>query len=347
MRYRRQTLRHWKYLLIAILAPWLPCCGPGKDSGIAQGGASQVSTTAGQEEHLSDVVAEVNGRKIYRAFYQRSLNFMRDNLKTGKEDASVEMYVNARADALERLVDDELIYQQAELENLSATESEIRNAYNKMVAVEGGEAQLLGKLSAEHITRWEAIEAIRKKLAVDRFVAERVTPLQNVSEDEVISYYNKNLARFTPDLWIKLYHILTKCPADADQQRVDAARQRAVNILANLRAGRSFEVMAREFSEDSSASLGGSLGFVKQGVLSPVIDAVAFSIAKDVPSDVIRSEAGFHILKVTERRGGTVKPYAEVRDLCEKAVRTKKQAASIQDLVERLREKAEIDTFLM
>ena len=199
-----------------ILAPWLLCCGPGKDSGLAQGGASQVSITSGQEEHLSEVVAEVNGRKIYRAFYERSLSFMRDNLKTGKEDSSVEMYVNARADALERLVDDELIYQQAELENLGATESEIRDVYNKMVGVEGGEAQLLRKLSAERITRWEAIEAIRKKLAVDRFVRERVTPLQNVSEDEVVLYYNQNLARFTPDLWIKLFHILTRCPADAD-----------------------------------------------------------------------------------------------------------------------------------
>ena len=292
------------------------------------------------------MVAEVNGHKIYGAFYQRNLDFMRENLKAGKENPTVDRYLNARTDALERLVEDELIFEQAELENLGPAESEIRDVYNKMVAVEGGEAQLVKKLSAQRITRWEAIEGIRRKLAVDRFIRERVTPLQAVTEDELIAYYNQNLARFTPELWIKLFHILIRCPVDADQARVDAARERAATILVNLRAGQPFEVLARQFSEDSSAALGGSLGFVKQGALPPVIDAVAFSIAMDIPSDVIRSEAGFHILKVTERRGGTVKPYAEVHDLCEKAVRTKKQAGSIQDLVERLREKAEINTFL-
>lgn len=329
-----------------ILLPWVLCCGPGKESGLAQGGLPRDSITSGQEEHLSEVVAEVNGRKIYHAFYQRNLDFMRENLKTNKEDPTVDRYLNARTDALERLVEDELLYQQAELENLGPAESEIRNLYEKMVAVEGGEAPLVKKLSAQRITRWEAIEGVRRKLAVDRFIAERVTPLQTVSEDESIAYYNQNLARFTPELWIKLFHIMVRCAVDADQTRVDAARERAAKLLANLRAGQPFEVIAREFSEDGSAALGGSLGFVKQGALPPVIDAVAFSIAMDIPSDVIRSEAGFHILKVTERRGGTVKPYAEVRDLCEKAVLTKKQASSIQELVERLREKAEINTFL-
>jgi len=212
--------------------------------------------------------------------------------------------------------------------------------------VEGGEQQFLRKLAAERISRWEAIDAIRKKLAVDRFVAERVTPLQIVTEDEAVAYYNQNLARFTPDLWIKLYHILVRCPADADQDRVDSARARALKILANIRAGQPFEAMARQYSEDSSASLGGSLGFIKQNTLPPMLDAVAFSIATNVPSDVIRSDSGFHILRVTERRGGTVKPYEEVKERCEKAIRTRKQAAAIKDLVERLREKADINTFL-
>lgn len=335
-----------KHPFIVIMALCLCCCGNGKESGLAQAPVSSSSFDQGPEEHLSEVVADVNGRKIYRAFYERSLTFMRDNLKAGSGAGTVESYVNARADALERLVDDELIYQQAAREHLDPTPAEIRTEYTRMVSTEGGEGQLVRKLAAEHITRWEAIDAIRKKLAVDRFVKERVAPLQHVSDDEAVGYYNQNLERFTPELWIKLYHIFIRCPADADDRRTEEARNRASKILANIRAGKAFETMAREFSEDSSASLGGSLGFVKQGALPPMIDAVAFSIATDVPSDIIRSDSGFHILKVTERRGGTVKPYTEVRELCEKAIRTKKQAAAIQDLVERLRENATIDTFL-
>lgn len=299
------------------------------------------------EEHLTGVVAEVNGRRLYRVFYEKSLNFIRDRLPPGGDEKSIENYINARVDALNRIVDDELMAQQAAKEGRAPTDDEVRAEYGRMVSAAGNETVLLKQLRAEQMTKWEAIDAIRRRLAVDRFVKERVTPVQSVTEDEAIRYYNSNVRRFTPELWVKLYQILVRCPMEGSPDRVEAARVRAMKILANLRAGVSFEEMAQEFSEDAgSARLGGSLGFVKQGVLPEVLDTVAFSIALDEASDVVRSDEGFHILRVAERHGGTPKPYEEVKDLCYKALLTMKQAGAIEELTNELRETAKIETYL-
>ena len=307
---------------------------------------SSVSLDA-PEVHYTSVIAEVNGRRIYRCLYDKSLNFIRDRLPAGGSAGAIELYINARVDALNRLVDDELIAQQAAKEGRMPGDEEVRAQYAEMVRRAGGEEKLLKLLRAEGMSKWEAIDGIRRKLAVDRFVKERVAPVQSVTDDEMLQYYNRNLHKFTPDLWVKLYQILILCPPDATPDRAEAARNRALKILANLRAGAPFDRLAREFSEDSESSRrGGSLGFVKQGVLQDVVDAVAFSIAPNQPSDVVRSSEGFHILLVTERHGGTVKPYEEVKELCRKGLMTMKQAGAIEDLTTRLREDAKIETYL-
>jgi parvulin-like peptidyl-prolyl isomerase len=309
-------------------------------------GAATVSLET-PEEHATSVVAEVNGHRLYWSLYERSLNFIRDRLPTGQNGANVEGYINARTDALNRLVNDELIAQQATNEGLAPTDNEVRAEYGRLSARSGGEASLLKKLAAEHMTKWEAIDGIRRRLAVDRFVKERVTPLQTVSEEEALAYYNKNIRRFTPQLWVKLRQILIRSARDAGPDKSEASRQRAVKILANLRAGASFEQMARDFSEDQQSNrLGGSLGFIKQGTLVDALDAVAFSIAPNEASDVIRSDEGFHILRVDERHGGSPKPYEEVKEICHKAILTAKQAGAIEHLSDRLRETAKIETYL-
>ncbi|HEY3174971.1 MAG TPA: peptidylprolyl isomerase [Candidatus Polarisedimenticolia bacterium] len=342
-------------ILFGLAAGFLAlCCSrpqePGPSSSTPPPEPAVAGTTVSldaPEEHLTGVIAEVNGRRLYRALYERSLSFIRDRLAAGRDQAQVESYINARVDALNRIVNDELIAQQAEKEGRAPTDDEVRAEYARLVAAAGDEAVLLKKLRSEQTTKWEAIDAIRRRLAVDRFVTERVTPIQTVSEEETVSYYNNNIIRFTPELWVKLYQILIRCPRGASPDRVEAARKRAVKILANLRAGTPFEQMAREFSEDpDTARMGGSFGFVKQGALPEMLDAVAFSIALNEASDIVRSDEGFHILKVTERHGGTPKPYAEVKERCQKAVLTMKQAGAIEDLANQLRETAKIETYL-
>lgn len=134
-----------------------------------------------------------------------------------------------------------------------------------------------------------------------------------VSDEDVTSYYEQNKARFSDPEERKASHILLT----TDGQESDAAiKEKAQGILDQVKADPSkFEALAKEFSQDpGSASNGGDLGYFGRGMMVPEFDASVFGLAKDEISDLIKTDFGYHIIKVTEIKGGEVKSLAEVKD---------------------------------
>ncbi|HZI92949.1 MAG TPA: peptidylprolyl isomerase [Patescibacteria group bacterium] len=307
--------------------------------------AAQAATPP-PEEHLSSVVAEVNGRPLYRAFYDQSLNFMRNRLNAGQDATTVERYLNAKFDALDRLVDDELIYQEAQNEGIAVTEANVQEEFKRACAGSGGEERFLSIMRQQGISKFDALEGIRRRLTINRFMKEKVTAGMTATDEEALGFYNANLQKFTPELWVKLFQITVLCPRNAPTARTEQARARAVKILANIRAGEPFEAMAKEFSEDRSASVGGNTGFVKRGATYPEFDAVIFTMKPGEVSEVLRTDSGFHIVKVVERRGGTPVPFENSKEECRRAILAQKQADAVRSIASRLRASAKITTHL-
>jgi len=244
------------------------------------------------------------------------------------------------------IINDELLYQEAQRRGIVVPDEDVAAEYLRIVGSAGGERAFLTRMQTQQVTRFEAIEGIRKRMAIDRFVQQSIASGLHVSDDEALEYYNTHLDRFTPDTWVKLAQILIRLPAKPDNGQVQRARSRADKILANIRAGRPFEAMAREFSEDGSAQQDGVIGFFKRGAGPPEIEAVAFAMAEGGVSEPIRSPEGFHIIKVLEKKGGEPQDYNLVQDKCRKAVLNQKQAEAIKNVVGRLRASAQIQSYL-
>ena len=298
------------------------------------------------EEHLSAVVATVNGRPLYRAFYDQSLTFMRNRLNAGQDTTTVERYINAKFEALDRLIDDELIYQEAQNEGIAVSEDNIQEEFKRASAGSGGEQRFLSIMRQQGISRFDAVEGIRRRLTINKFMRDKVMSGITVTDEEALSFYNTNLQKFTPELWVKLFQITVLCPRSDPPARAEQARKRAAKILANIQAGEPFEAMAKEFSDDRSASVGGNIGFVKRGATYPEFDAVIFTLKPGEVSEVLRTDIGFHIVKVVERRGGTPIPFESSKEECRKAVLSQKQADAVRAIASRLRESAKIVTHL-
>ena len=114
------------------------------------------SPDAGPEE-FSQVIAKVNGRPLYRAFYEQNLSYIRSRIPIGGRAHHTEMYLKAPSDALERLVDDELIYQEALREGMSASDAEVQAEYDRAAKAAGGERYFLVSLQSQHISKKMAI----------------------------------------------------------------------------------------------------------------------------------------------------------------------------------------------
>ena len=131
------------------------------------------------------------------------------------------------------------------------------------------------------------------------------------SDAEVQAYYDNNLDRYTEEVSLRVSHILLRTQ-DKDAAEV---RAQAESIAAEARGGADFAELARRHSEDDGTrEAGGDLGTIARGQMVPEFEGAAFALEQDEISDPVTSMFGVHVIKATEKTGGTTRTLDEVRD---------------------------------
>ncbi|MDQ6964619.1 MAG: SurA N-terminal domain-containing protein, partial [Mariprofundales bacterium] len=136
---------------------------------------------------------------------------------------------------------------------------------------------------------------------------------QSVTDEELLKRYNDHREQFVTPERRKASHILIKVASDASDELVKAARKKIEAAKARLDSGESFATVAREMSEDSSAEDGGDLGFFTRGMMVPPFEKAAFALKQGETSAAIRSQFGFHIIKLTSIQERRQQRFAEVK----------------------------------
>jgi len=127
------------------------------------------------------------------------------------------------------------------------------------------------------------------------------------SEQEIQDYYQWHRDEFHKEKQVRARHILFKAPANASPEEEAEIKQTARDIFIQVKLlGQDFAEMARTHSEDATASKGGDLGFFGKGAMVKPFEDAAFSLEAGEISDLVRTQFGYHIIKVEEiREGGT------------------------------------------
>jgi peptidyl-prolyl cis-trans isomerase D len=144
----------------------------------------------------------------------------------------------------------------------------------------------------------------------------------DVDEELLRGYYDKNQDEFGLPEQRKASHILIQVDANAEQAAEDEAKAKIDALAEKLRNGESFEELAKQNSQDpASAASGGDLGFFGKGVMDPAFETAVFALQEGEVSEPVRTSFGFHLIKLTGIKDGSVKPFDEVRAEVETAYR--------------------------
>ena len=154
----------------------------------------------------------------------------------------------------------------------------------------------------------------RISLAYLTFNASDFVDAAEVSQADLEKYYRRNRGAFEVAEEVRAAHILIKLAQDADSEKRAAKRAEIDAILEKARAGEDFAALAKRYSEDSSKSSGGDLGFFPRGRMVKPFENAAFSLPVGEVSDVVTSQFGYHIIKVLDRKEPRVKSLEEVID---------------------------------
>ncbi len=135
-----------------------------------------------------------------------------------------------------------------------------------------------------------------------------------IVDQEISDFYELNPERFKDPKQIKARHILFKVSPNASKSEVGEAIERAIAVLKKARVGEDFAALARKYSQGPTASKGGDLGYITRGQMPKPFEERAFSLKAGEISGPVRTQFGWHIIKVDDIKDGAIKTLPEVRD---------------------------------
>src|SRR5271169_354361 len=135
-----------------------------------------------------------------------------------------------------------------------------------------------------------------------------------VGDDALRAYYNSHIDEYKVENRVHVEHILFKTVGQTDAE-IAETRQKAEDVLKKAKSGANFEDLAKKFSEDDGTKpKGGDLGWIVEGQTVPEFQQAAFTLPKGSISDLVKTQYGFHNIKVLDRETAHTKNLEEVRD---------------------------------
>ena len=135
-----------------------------------------------------------------------------------------------------------------------------------------------------------------------------------ISDDVLRQQYQSNIQQYEVPEQVHVQHILFKTVGQTDAL-VEETKKKAEDVLKQAKKGSKFDELAKKYSEDpGSKDKGGDLGYIRKGQTVPEFEKTAFSLAPGQISDLVRTQYGFHIIKVLEKQSAHTKPFEEVKD---------------------------------
>ena len=218
--------------------------------------------------------------------------------------------------------------------------------YQTALASEEGKKQFIEQLTQEKLIYLQAkkekydadaevlrqLEQIKQRLMIRQFMTETLAKIK-VPENDMKKYYDENTAEFMETAQVKAKHILCKTEEEAR-----AAKERVLK-------GETFEDVAKEVSTGPSATEGGDLGWFSKEQMVPEFGEMAFSMEKDTLSDPVKTQFGYHIIKVYDKKEAQTKSFDDVRAELEKKLIGTRQKQYVDDMILELKKQHTITIY--
>ena len=262
-------------------------------------------------ESGSSIVASVNGTAITSDRLSAALSVLIPQ-ESFHRSVSAERMAALRREALDRVVDEELAFQDGVRRGIRPSAAERKAAWNRTVARYGGTAGLEAALQQAGMSRTALEQAIARRLVGDKNYEKSVASHCAVTREVARQFFDTNPGRFVEPEQLHVLAITVGVDPSSGPAQWETARTRAEDARRALDDGTPFSQVARSFSTDPSRDAGGDMGLVHRGSLAAPFEALVAELPLNTPSDVVQSMYGYHIVMVTEVRAESPKTFEDV-----------------------------------
>jgi len=258
---------------------------------------------------VEKIIAVVNGEVILLSEIETTLSPLRKQLQAAYEgEELVENLTRAREEILNKLIDTKVLLQEAKSRSIEVSPGEVRAMLENVKKTFASEDKFKQALEEQKITLAKFSQRLENQLCIKRLVDQEVKLKVSVDIEEIRNYYETNRSEFFHETKYRIKHILIK---DSPGEEVE---KKAQEVLAKIKQGEDFSMLAKEYSEDPNASSGGDLGFLEEDKLIPEIREVIKALKVGEASDIIKTRLGYQIMKVEAVKEAQAKNFDEVKE---------------------------------
>lgn len=273
-------------------------------------------------------VAQVNDEKISKNEYLASL---RSTLSKYSENtiANKERLAQIKMDVLENMIKERILYEEALKAGIKIPSAEMEReltdfksrytdaSFRKMLEIKGIEYD-----------DWK--ESLERSLYIDELIKSNILAKTSVSADDIKNYYNNNPKEFTRGEEIHVRQIVLEDKASADK------------ILESLADGANFAELAMKNSIAPEARKGGDLGWFERGIMPKAFDDACFKLNVGETSPIVRTEFGYHIFKLLEKRAPATMPFDKAKERIRSKLQRERTYGGFEKWYEGVRKNAKV-----
>ncbi len=297
-------------------------------------------------EPAAEKVAVVNGTVITKNEYDRELARFKERMTMQGGEINDSDMPAIKKQVIENIIGMMLLYQDATAKGITADQTAIDSQWKQLKDQYPDDQKLQDALKQLNITEDSIKEQIKKGLTLQKFIKENFYDKTNISDSEVKAFYDANPDKFNKPEEVRASHILITVKPDADDAQKKAARTEIEKIQARIKAGEDFATLAKENSKDpGSKENGGDLGFFTRGQMVKPFEDAAFALKPGMVSDIVETQFGYHIIKVTDRKAAGKYSLDEIKTKLQTYLKDLKIQKDISNYINTLKEKAKIQIF--
>lgn len=279
-----------------------------------------------QSKGDSPILLKVEGREVsLEQFRQRFSKSLPQGQKLSEEERK-----ELEQSFLVQLIDQELTLAQADRMAITVSTDEHQQAIEEAKR-EYPAGTFENQLRERDTSLQEWSTALKRDLLIEKVVRQEVYANLAVSEEEIAAYYDENVKAFDRPAQVRA------------RQIVVSTEEEGQKVLGLLRQGEEFAAVARQYSLSPDAAEGGDLGFFAKGEMPAEFEQTVFKLVVGRLSDLVKSEYGFHVFLVEEKREAAQLTIDEVRDEIRGTLLEAKKDEVYQQWLRDLRARATIE----
>ena len=321
----------------AAAPPKEPVVAPAKPAEKAV--SPKVAEPAGKP---TDVVVTVNGVAITRAELDRATQaILGQNRMPAPTDPEQKKKIEEAA--LNQIVAAEVLYQAAKKQDFPDLDKKVEAKFDEGKSKFPTKEDFEKALKENNITVQELKDLLRRDIIINNYIEKQISSKITITTEQAKKFYDENLDKFKKPESVKASHILIGVDPKATPEEKLKAKQKADDLLKQVKGGADFAEIAKKDSTCPSGKNGGDLGDFSRGQMVKPFEDAAFGLKQGEVSGVVETQFGYHIIKATGKTEGGATPFDQVKGKIEEYLKGTEVQKQVMAKVEELKKSAKIE----